>query len=73
MGFGFQFVDEFVNHFVVERDRRIHLNPLIMGADELVLEKANGIGSRVGDGDFADTMLVKRDQSGSSGEMPMTG
>ena len=58
---GFKLVDELVNHFLVQGDRRIHIPPLIKGADVLVLGKGNFVLSRVGDGNLADSVVVERD------------
>ena len=60
--FGFQLVDELVDHLLVQWDRIIHVGPLIKGADELVLSESDRVWSSVGDSHLADLVLVERYQ-----------
>ena len=69
--FGFQLMDELVDHFLVQGYRRIHIGPLIKSADELALAKRDIVRSRVGDGNLADLVVVEGNQRGPSCQVSM--
>ena len=69
--FGLQFVYELVDYLLVQRDRFLYLGPLIQGSNQFVLPKGNRLGSGVGNGHFADLVLVELEYGRPSNEMPV--
>lgn len=60
LSFGFQFVDELVHHSLVQLLGNADIFPLLQGTDELLPPKVDGIGGRIGYGQFADPVHVDR-------------
>ena len=69
--FGLQFMDELVNHLLIQWNRFVHFGPLIQCSDEFVLPKGDRVGNGVGDGHQADLVLVEFDDGGTSNEVPV--
>ena len=63
VSFGFQLVNELRHQLVVQWSRFVDIVPLVKAPDEFVTANGDRVGSRVGDGDSADVVVVEFDQS----------
>ena len=60
--FGFQLVNELSHHFVVQWARLVDIVPLVEAPEELMAADGDRVGSRVGDRNPADIVVVEFDQ-----------
>ena len=72
VGFGLQLVNELSHHFVVQWTRLVDIIPLVEAPDELVAPNGDREGTRVGDRNSADIVVVEFYQSWATLEVAKT-